>query len=279
MSDLSKEHLQQIGRSIRDLLADEARASETMDPAQKERILQRLERALGLPPDGGPGGGIVDGGVATASATSISTRSRFAKKSVLPVAALAVAAALVFRVDWSPTPQSAVIRPDEALGTVPRAPTQAVLHVGASTDLPTPTLAVEALPTTEATTEASAMAASAPKRILPNTIVAETPSPKRAPAPEAVSSAHASPGLAEERALVASLRVALVARRFDEAARLLREHEAVFPEGQLVAEREVLRVWLLEDTGQKEAASARASQFHESYPNSVLRSAVDRRAN
>ncbi|MBN9165700.1 MAG: hypothetical protein J0I07_32420, partial [Myxococcales bacterium] len=89
MIKTSKEHLQEMDRSLRDLLADEDRASETMDPAQKERVLRRLERVLSLPPEGGPGGGVAhsaDGDHAPPS------RSDLGRKITVPLAALTIAA-------------------------------------------------------------------------------------------------------------------------------------------------------------------------------------------
>jgi hypothetical protein len=265
MTTTSKEHLQETDRSTRDLLADEGLASDTMDPAQKQRILRRLERTLGLPPEGGPGGGGargVDGDHARES------RSDLAKKVTLPLAALAIAAAIPLAASAVFSQQTSAVRRDEAVPVASSVSAQILVgesaHVETGVapmpDLATPTLAVENLPTASAPVAASA------RRI------------RSAPAPEALS-AQARPGLAEERALIANLRAALVAHRFDDANHLLREHETVFAQGQLVIQREALRVWLLEDTGQKEAASARAKHFHESYPNSVLRSAVERRAN
>ncbi len=232
---------------LRELLADEADASETMDPAQKERVRRRLESALGLPPpNGGPGGG------STASETSSSAGTGAAGK--LALVALAVAAAVTLRVLTGQSPPV-----DPALGG--RAEIVAVEeYAEAATETVSPSVATPTVAVGD----------------LPNAIVGDSTSPMRVPA-RSTSTTATSRGLAEERALIAAARGALVSRKFDEAARLLREHEAAFPGGQLVTEREALRVWWLEDTGQTEAASLRAKQFHDTYPNSVLRSAVERR--
>ena len=251
MSLRPDEQSDEMDAVLRELLADEADASETMDPAQKERVRRRLESALGLPPpNGGPGGG------ATASETSSSTGTGAAGK--LALAALAIAAAVTLRVLTGQSPPV-----DDARGG--RAEIVAVEdHAEAAIEAATPNVGSEVATPTVAVGD------------LPNAVVGDSASRPRIPA-RYTPTAQRARGLAEERALIAAARGALVSRRFEEAARLLREHEAAFPDGQLVTEREALRVWWLEDTGQTEAASLRAKQFHDTYPNSVLRSAVERR--
>ncbi|MCW5831210.1 MAG: hypothetical protein KIS78_01985 [Labilithrix sp.] len=249
MTVTSKEQLQDLDPDVRDLLSEEQCSAEVMPSAQKARILRKLERTLELPPEGGPGGGAAGGGGASP------TEGKLVTKGVLPLAALAVAAAtlLIHRASMRP---GVDLRPE---GMVAVAPASAMAaSVDDSPEAVTPTLEVSALP------DARPSVASSPK-----TVAAAAPGRSSAPARD---------GLAEERELIASLRTALLARHFDEATRLLSKHEATFPHGQLVTEREALRVWLLEDTGQKAAASAHAKQFHETYPNSVLRSAVERRS-
>jgi hypothetical protein len=237
--------------SFRELLADESDASETMDPAQKERVRMRLEQALGLPPNGGPGGG------STAGSPSSSTGTGSAGKLLL--VALAIAAGVTLRVVARPSPPADDVQEGRAAKVAVAAPPAAsseALTPSAASDANTPTLAVADLP---------------------NAAVADTASRTRAPARPAPATGEPSRGLAEERALIAAARGSLVSRRFEDAARLLREHETAFRDGQLVTEREALRVWWLEDTGQTEAASVRAKQFHDRYPNSVLRPAVEHR--
>lgn len=251
MTLTSKERLHEMDPDVRDLLSDERCSAEVMPSEQKARILRKLERTLELPPEGGPGGGAGGDGQAAP------TESKLVTKSALPLAALAVAAAtlLIHRASTRPAVD---LRPEGIAVVAAPGSTAVVASVEGSPEVVTPTLEVSALP------DARPGAPSSSK-----TGATVAPGSSRAPA---------RGGLAEERELIASVRTALLARHFDEAARLLGEHEASFPSGQLVTEREALRVWLLEDTGQKAAASAHAKQFHETYPNSVLRSAVERRS-
>lgn len=250
MSLRPDEQSDEMDAVLRELLADEVDASETMDPAQKERVRRRLEAALGLPPNGGPGGG------STVSEMSSSTGTGAAAK--LALVAFSIAAAVTLRVLTGQSPPV-----DDARGG--RAEIVAVEdHAGAAIEAVTPSAASDVATPTVAVGD------------LPNAVVGDPASPTRIPA-RSTPTARSARGLAEERALIAAARGALVSRRFEEAARLLREHEAAFPDGQLVTEREALRVWWLEDTGQSEAARLRAKKFHDTYPNSVLRSAVERR--
>jgi len=242
-----EEQPEQLDAMLRDLLADEAEASEAMDPAQKERIRRRLEHALGLPPNGGPGDGSSSG--APTSPASSSSAGKLA------LVALAVAAGVIVRVLASPSPPADDVRAGnaETAGVQAHAePARGPAPPSTAAEVAIPTLAVGDLP-------------NAPPDRTPRT------------SPHSDSAVGTARGLAEERALIAAARGSLVSRRFDDAARLLREHETTFPDGQLVSEREALRVWWLEDTGQTEAANARAKQFHETYPNSLLRPGVEHR--
>ena len=55
----------------------------------------------------------------------------------------------------------------------------------------------------------------------------------------------------------------------------LAEHEATFPRGRLVEEREALRVRALVDAGRTAEAETKARAFRARWPNSVFLSAVD----
>ncbi len=249
MSLHDEQQPEDIEATLRDLLADEADAAETMDPEQKERVRRRLEQALGLPPNGGPDGGSTAAGPTVPAGTGSSGK--------LALVALAIAAGVILRVLARPSPQADDVpgRRAESVAIQAHAePPHEPVARRAAPEVAIPTLAVGDLPN-----------------------VAGDSAPRTRSSPSREAAEGTSRGLAAERALIAGARVSLVGRRFDEAARLLREHELEFPDGQLATEREALRVWWLEDTGQAEAANARAKQFHETYPNSVLRPGVEQR--
>ncbi len=121
----------------------------------------------------------------------------------------------------------------------------------------------------------SASVMRAPSATVP--VSASAPKPS---SPQATASADAPPqsldkSLTAERALVERARVALSRHQGTMALDALAEHEATFPRGRLVEEREALRVRALVDAGHTAEAETKARAFRARWPNSVFLSAVD----
>lgn len=112
----------------------------------------------------------------------------------------------------------------------------------------------------------------------PSATVPVSASAPKAP-PQATASADApqslDKSLTAERALVERARVALSRHQGTMALDALAEHEATFPRGRLIEEREALRVRALVDAGRPAEAEAKARAFRARWPNSVFLSAVD----
>jgi len=123
--------------------------------------------------------------------------------------------------------------------------------------------------------------------------VPSVPELPRAPAPEpsgSVSMAPAEPRAPERARPAARARAprpggeaqlleraqAALARRPAEALQLTREHEARFPRGALVQEREVIAIDALERLGRVGAAKARAAAFERRFRGSVHHPRVQR---
>lgn len=151
-------------------------------------------------------------------------------------------------------------------------------------DSPTPSTPVPSPSTTLVLPTPSESALSPP--IVPSASVMRAPSatvppsasaPK--PPPQATASADApqslDKSLTAERALVERARVALSRHQGTMALDALAEHEATFPRGRLVEEREALRVRALVDAGRTAEAETKARAFRARWPNSVFLSAVD----
>jgi hypothetical protein len=81
--------------------------------------------------------------------------------------------------------------------------------------------------------------------------------------------------LSEERALVELARTALSRRDPTQAFSAIDQHAARFPKGQLVEERESLRVQALASTGRLEEAKSKAAEFRRRFPESMLLPAVE----
>ncbi len=81
--------------------------------------------------------------------------------------------------------------------------------------------------------------------------------------------------LAQERVLIESASSAFARRRYDDALEATAEHAQRFVRGQLVEERESIRIRALAASGQTEEAWARAEVFRSRFPASMFRALVD----
>ncbi|HEY0712846.1 MAG TPA: hypothetical protein VGF45_09250 [Polyangia bacterium] len=81
--------------------------------------------------------------------------------------------------------------------------------------------------------------------------------------------------LPQEQALVLGARRALVAADVGKATALLSEHEARFPAGALVEERETLRILVAVKAGDLPTARARAAEFRRRFPASIQLTVID----
>ena len=114
----------------------------------------------------------------------------------------------------------------------------------------------------------------------PSATISAAPSTSKPAVPQAPPSADTDPqsldkSLTAERALVERARVALSRHQGSMALDALAEHEATFPRGRLIEEREALRIRALVDAGRVSEAEAKARAFRARWPNSVFLSAVD----
>ena len=87
--------------------------------------------------------------------------------------------------------------------------------------------------------------------------------------------ASAGPALGEERTLLDAARSAIAEGRLKEAQTLVAGHAAAFPHGQLVEEREALRIRLLVKQGQRAEASRLGARFKKEHPNSIQQPGID----
>lgn len=120
---------------------------------------------------------------------------------------------------------------------------------------------VQSQPTPEVQPQPSAAAAPAP-----------VPTIEAQPAPSAAKSAPAKP---DEAALLEQARRALVTDP-QRALAITRRHQALYPHGVLVQEREVIAIEALRRLGREGQASDRANSFEKSYPDSAHRRAVEK---
>jgi hypothetical protein len=99
----------------------------------------------------------------------------------------------------------------------------------------------------------------------PSVTVESAPAPPALPAP--VPPAGKPPS---EASLIRAARAALPSGT-SQARRLLERHRRLYPQGQLVQEREVLWIEVLEREGRGDEASARAAAFRQQNPESAHR--------
>ena len=246
--------LEPLDPDLRDLLAT-ARQRDAEDAAfdsQKcEQLLARVEREIGA-------------GSSAPSTTAFGLRLGSSGSLAAACAAVAIAAVVAGSMR---TPGGAPIAPpsivDPALASasgparVPRS------EIESEEPNVVPTVSVDELPSL-----ALPIASAAP--------VSKTDTSKKvddtAPKPAGAISA----GLAGELHIVDAARVAIANHRHAEAFRLLAEHEASFPNGQLAQERERLWIQALVATGDDAQARTRAAAFRKHHPNGLLLPAVER---
>jgi len=107
---------------------------------------------------------------------------------------------------------------------------------------------------------------------LPLIVPVVTPAP--APVQLKVQPRLAGPEL-NEPLLIDQARAALRRRLVDEAIAALRRHEQLYPEGQLVEEREVLFIEAELLRGERAAARARIERYRQRFPDGLLRQHVE----
>jgi hypothetical protein len=148
-----------------------------------------------------------------------------------------------------------------SLGDAPSAPPE-----------PTPAIAarpIEGARPPEAPVASPTPALPTPPAPEPSLDVSTPPVPEpRAPARARPSAPVRAPRPGGEAQLLERAQASL-ARRPAEALRLTREHEARFPRGALVQEREVIAIEALERLGRAGAAKARAAAFERRFRGSV----------
>jgi TolA-binding protein len=143
------------------------------------------------------------------------------------------------------------------VATLRPAPAARVVYVDRPVPLPTPSAAVPSAPPPPAPADSAA---------------SPRPAPDAHPAPSALGSGEASPA---ERLLIDDARTKLTSGDPTAALARLQEHAHRFPGGRLIEEREALAIEALVQSGQYDAARARAAKFHARWPGSLFLPAVD----
>jgi hypothetical protein len=247
--------LEPLDPALRDLLttarqrdADDA----AFDSEKCERLLARVEREIGA-------------GSSTPTGTAFGLRLGSSGPIAAACAAVAIAAVIAGSMREpgdAPVAPPAIIEPAVATTSAP-----------ASGSLPedetdernvVPTVSVDELPSLDARPTTSA----AP--------IAKTDTTKKVDDVTPKLEGALSANLAGELQIVDAARAAIAKRRHAEALRLLAEHEASFPNGQLAQERERLWIQALVATGDDAQARSRAAAFRRHHPNGLLLPAVER---
>jgi hypothetical protein len=91
----------------------------------------------------------------------------------------------------------------------------------------------------------------------------------------AVKRPSAAESLGQEQKLLARARAALGRGELELATQELDRHAQLFPSGNLMEEREALRVVTLAQQGNLAAARARAARFRRTYPRSIQLGTID----
>jgi hypothetical protein len=214
------------------------------DPALKSAVLGRVERAITLaaPPVGAPPKPDVHAAVEAAK------RALMTKLLAVGVSAF-VAGGVV---------GGAVVKSLAPPAPSMRAPEPTVLSVVATTP-PVPSTSVALVP--PATPSATVSASAAPSAV---------------PAPTALATSTAVEGdLTKEREILDAARAALGQGRPDDAIAAAKQHEAKWPRGYLVEEREVVYIQALVAAGRRDEATRRGAAFRRTFPKSMLMPAVD----
>jgi hypothetical protein len=224
------------------LLAAERRAP-AAPAADRARVWSAIVAKL-PPPGGDGGGGDGGGGVATAATT----------KTALPwIAGAAGAGAAVIAIVVATRP--------------PRAPSPA----------PAPAVVVV---TSDAAVEPVVVPVPdpPPPDLPPAVALPSQPGPRSAPPPPPPPPPpddDPAPAAEPEDVLIERARISLVRAHFDEAQRLLAEHEQRFPRGPMRGERELLYVRALLGASKRSAAEARAAALRAADPDNPSLPAID----
>lgn len=251
--------LEPLDPELRALLASARRrdaGDPSFDEAACERLLARVEAQL-----------------RTTSATTAeaSLAAQLRSPAAMVVGCLAVAAAIATTMRSpleAPRPPSAIAQ----TGTSSEAPQPpARKEEPEEQALVLPTVSVDELPSPAPSPTKRAPRIELAKPITGATAHATSPSG----APSARTSG-ASLDLAEELRIVDAARAAVSERRHDEALRLLADHEASYPSGQLAQQRERLWVQALVETGDVAQARSRARAFRRQHPRGALSAPLER---
>jgi hypothetical protein len=241
------------GPRYRDAGAD-AFESALLSSAKNDRMSPARKRALAL----ALGGSAAAGGVQLAT---LPAGTSAATPTVAGTAASKVTAALILKVLGGALAATVLIG-GAGLGAayVMAAPAPRAATVAAS-DPPAPAPIIAAAPTTAEPTTASVTS-------LPDapTSAQDTPPPARSAT--AHPPAAARPGLAEEVRLVEQARSALRAGDVGAARAALEEHGRQFPRGALSDEVAVLRIDILERSGDRAGAERAARAYLAAHPTS-----------
>jgi hypothetical protein len=160
--------------------------------------------------------------------------------------------------------------------------TAAAMHRSAPVAVAPPIAACMPLPAAAPLEVAPAPRPSAAER--PPTRPSAAERPVEAPPPIAAPPATIAPQpppvpedqLTAERRLLDVARRALEAEEPDRALQAVAAHERRFPSGVLVQERETMAIRALLAQGRAEAAEARAEQFRDRFPDSLLLPTLER---
>ncbi|MBX3215540.1 MAG: hypothetical protein KF850_26110 [Labilithrix sp.] len=249
--------LEPLDPELRALLARARRhdaGDPTFDDAACERLLARVEAKLQTTS-------------ATAAQGGLAAQLRSPAAMVVGCLAVTAAIATTMRSPLeAPLPPSAVAQTGPSIA--------APLHAAPPDEpgeraLVLPTVSVDELPSP----------APSPTKRAPRAELA-TPSARAtayAPSPSGAPSAGTSSlDLAGELRLVDAARAAMSRRHHDEALRLLADHEASYPNGQLAQQRERLWIQALVETGDVAQARSRTTTFREQHPRGVLSAPLER---
>lgn len=179
----------------------------------------------------------------------------------------------------------------ESRAVVPAWSIPAALLVGAfvggtvvkSRELPPPRASLNSQPTTDPIQSANpaplAIASAPPVAVVPSTTVTSSVKSasmiSAAPTPAPSASVAKTDTLPRERALLEVARTAFGKNDAQGTLDALDRHRNEFPDGKLSEERDALTIEALVEAGKNDEARARGRQFHLSYPDSILRPAVD----
>jgi hypothetical protein len=252
-------------------LLDAERTSEGATRAEVDQVIGKLASTFGAA--WGSGGGGDAGGGGAGDAGNVGTAGT-AGSAALTAAGTSTQAAATGWLGKAVTIAAVSFAAGGATG--------AVLHAKlASPVMPDPVASSIGLaaPTTSSVPASTSAelgpVAESPPRTMPSQ--AQGSRPRSAAVATTASSAWPSSDtiLARERSLLQGARVLLLRGQPEASLGVLDEHERQFPRGELIEEREVLRIQALARAGRTTEASARAVRFRQQYPRSLSLPIVD----